>query len=102
MASLAFVSFSSFSWRLCVVVVSVAWVGAVILSQRGNEMAQKLLRLGLCACLGLGLGMVGYGLLVLYVGHQDSPVAALVGVLYAQVVLTLPCIFLLFINRFRS
>jgi drug/metabolite transporter (DMT)-like permease len=101
-ATLALLSITSDFWRIGVFAVSLFWAIAVFLSFHGNATAQKLSRLGLCACLGLGLGMLFYGLLVLFIGYQDSPSAALAGVLYAQVILTLPCGVLLYLNRART
>ncbi len=95
-------TFFSASWQFGIAAVSVIWVSAAVLSLRGNATAQKLSRLGLCACLGLGLGMLLYGALVLYVGGQDNPGGALVSMLFAQVVFTLPCGLLLYFSRPRG
>ncbi|CAA0113760.1 Uncharacterised protein [Halioglobus japonicus] len=91
------------AWTMGYAVFGFVWVLSAWLALRGNLLAQRLSRLGLCALLGVGLSGFVYGIwLSKNGGYLDSPASELIVVVLTQVLFTAPCGVLLYFNRLRS
>ena len=104
MAVSALMVFSAggFAWKIGYAAFGLAWVYSTWRAMKGNVLAQKLSRIGLCVLLGVGLSGFVYGIWLLnYGGYLDSPASEFLVVVLTQVLFTFPCVVLLYFTRLR-
>ncbi len=82
-------------WLPISIIFCVIWVFGCLLARSGSEFGVKLTRLCLCVVLGVGITALVASSLLLFRGGLDSPMSEVIGLIYTQIVFSIPALFLL-------